>query len=116
MNSVAATASKLGLPKPKFIWICVVTDQVALDLVDYIHFGLACGVRHFILNTLTKYDDIEGTKNVQHVTTLPAKELRQFSDLLEQAGTIVASAGGSLTISPGLYDTVHQELARREVA
>ena len=102
MSSVTATASKLGLPKPKFIWSCVVTDQVALDLVDYIHFGLACGVRHFALANLTKYDDIEGAKNVQHVTTLPATELRQFSDLLEQARTIIASAGGSLTIQSGL--------------
>jgi hypothetical protein len=113
MNRVTATTSKLGLPKPNFTWSCVVTDQVALG---HIHFGLACGVRHFTLSNLTKYADIEGAKNVRHVTTLPDKELRQFSELLEQVRVITASAGAKLTIYSGLSATVQQELARRDAA
>ena len=116
MNCVTATTSKLGLPKPNLTWSCVVTDQVALGLVDYIHLGLACGVRHFTLSNLTKYADIEGAKNVRHVTTLPDKELRQFSELLEQVRVITTSAGAKLTIYSGLSDTVQQELARRDAA
>jgi hypothetical protein len=50
------------------------------------------------------------------VATLPDKELRQFSELLEQVCVITASAGAKLTIYSGLGDTVQQELARRDAA
>ena len=116
MHRVTATASRLGLPKPSFTWSCVVTDKVALDLVDYIRFGLACGVQHFILSNLTKYEDVADATNVQHVTTLPDHELRRFVELLYQARTIVEDADGILEIYAGLSDTAHSELARREAA
>jgi MoaA/NifB/PqqE/SkfB family radical SAM enzyme len=116
MTRVAASAAKLELPKPNFTWNCVVTDQVALDLVDYIHFGLSCGVRHFTLSNLTKYDDIKNATNVRHVTTLPVEDLRRFLELIKEVRAITSSAGAKLSIYSGLLDTVQDELTRREVA
>ena len=78
-NSVKTWIAKTG-----FTWSCVVNDQVALGLVNYIHFGLSCGVRHFTLSNLTKYPDIEGATNVQYVTTLSDKELNSLQDWQEQ--------------------------------
>jgi hypothetical protein len=116
MVGVTAAASRLGLPKPEFSWSCVVTDQVALDLVNHVQFGLACGVRHFTLCNLTKHDDIEGATKVRHVTALPEEDLRRVAQILGQAREIVEKAGGSLTIQAGLTDSIHQELATREAA
>jgi MoaA/NifB/PqqE/SkfB family radical SAM enzyme len=116
MNRVVATAEKLSLPSPNYIWNCVVSDKVALDLPDYVRFGLACGVRHFTLGNLTKYADIEGATNVQHVTTLPNKDLRRFLEVLAETREITTLAGAKLTIYSGLFDTVREELARREAA
>jgi MoaA/NifB/PqqE/SkfB family radical SAM enzyme len=116
MANVTSTASKLGLPRPQFSWSCVVSDRVALDLADYVRFGLACGVRNFTLCNLTKYDDIKDGKNVRHVTTLPREDLKRFLDLLEQVRAMVSAAGGNLTIWSGLVDSIHQQLALQEVA
>lgn len=112
MMSVSAAASRLGLPKPSFSWSCVVSNRVALDLLDYIHFGLACGVRDFSLCNLTKYDDVDGAENVHHVTTLERTKLEQFSVLLEKAKSLVADVGGWLDIQSGLTDSVQQALAK----
>jgi Radical SAM superfamily len=116
MAGITATASRLSLPKPEFSWSCVVTDQVALDLVNYIRFGLACGVRHFTLCNLTQHDDIKGARNVRHVTSLPDEELKQVSHLLVQTSAIIEKAGGTLTIQAGLIDCIDQELAIRGAA
>jgi hypothetical protein len=113
MHRITATALKNRLQIPRYVWSCVINDKVALDLVDYVRFGLACGVRQFILNSLTKYDDIEGAINVRHVTALPDRELKQFSTLLEEARDIVTAANATLTIYPGLSDTVREELILR---
>jgi hypothetical protein len=113
MKRVTATASKLGLPRPAFSWSCVVTDQVALDLLDYVHFGIACDVRHFTLCNLAKYDDIEGAENVRHVTSLPSVELKHVSTLIERVKETIKAADGSLTIQAGLTDSIYQELKRR---
>lgn len=116
MNRVTATAAKLGLPNPQFIWNCVVSDKVALGLVDYIRFGLACGVRYFTLSNLTKYDDIEGATKVRHVTTLPDDDLSRLLGLVAEVRATVAQAGARLTIYSGLIDSVRDELAKRAVA
>jgi hypothetical protein len=109
MHAVAATASKLGLPSPAFSWSCVVSDRVALDLVDYIHFGLACGVRNFVLCNLTVL--VEGAANARHVSTLSVAVLRRFSELLSEAEVISKNAGASLLIEAGLVDSVRQMLS-----
>jgi Radical SAM superfamily len=113
MKRVTATASILGLPKPAFSWSCVVTDQVALGLLDYVHFGLACDVRHFTLCNLTKYDDIEGAQNIRHVTTLPDEELKRVSKLIGDCEKTIRAADGSLSIQAGLTDSIRDELRRR---
>jgi MoaA/NifB/PqqE/SkfB family radical SAM enzyme len=116
MHAVAAMAARLELPRPRFSWSCVVTDRVAADLVDYVRFGLDCGIGDFTLCNLTKYDDIEGAKNVNHVTTMPSEALRRFAADLRDIEAIIAAAGGTLTIQAGLVDSVRLELDRREAA
>jgi MoaA/NifB/PqqE/SkfB family radical SAM enzyme len=116
MNGVVATAARLGLPRPGFSWSCVVSDRVAADLVDYVRFGLACGVRDFTLCNLSKYEDVEGAKNVNHVTTMPSEALRRFDRDLRDIEAIIAAAGGSLFVQAGLVDSVRVELDRREAA
>jgi uncharacterized radical SAM superfamily Fe-S cluster-containing enzyme len=115
MAGIASTAVECGLPIPTFMWSCVVTDQVAGDLVDYVRFGLSHGVRQFTLCNLTKYDDIDGVENVKHVTTLPSEELERFAASLEEARAIIAGVGGSLEIQAGLTDSVQEELRKRRI-
>lgn len=116
MAAVSATAERLGLPRPSYSWSCVVSDRVALDLVDYVRFGLVCGVRDFTLCNLTKYDDVEGAQNVNHVTTMPAAALARFADLLREVGQIIEAAGGSLTVQAGLVDSIDGQLVRSAAA
>jgi len=116
MNRVVATAVRLGLPVPVVSWSCVVTDRVAADLVDYVRFGLTCNVRHFDFCNLTKYDDIEGAQNVNHVTTMPTQALRRFDEDLRGIEAILAAAGATMSVQAGLVDSVRLELDRREAA
>jgi hypothetical protein len=113
MANTAAKATELDLPPPKFIWCSVMTDKVALDFVDYLRFGMAVGVKDFFFANLTKYDDIPGAENVNHVTTLPDEELRRFARMLDEGSALVRAGGGYIDIATGLVDTVRQELTAR---
>jgi MoaA/NifB/PqqE/SkfB family radical SAM enzyme len=115
MTATAAKAMELGLPSPTFCWSCVVTDKVAGHIVDYVRFGLACGVRHYIFLNLTKYPDVEGGISVEHVTALPDDQLEKFSENFGLIQKLVESAGGSIDIASGLPDSVAQELASRRI-
>ncbi|HYH21176.1 MAG TPA: radical SAM protein [Azospirillum sp.] len=116
MSNVRARAQADGRPAPSFSWSCVVSDQVALDLVDYVRFGLASGVSHFTFCNLTQYPDIDGVQPVRHVTTLPTGDLRRFLDHLAEAGRIVAESGAVMEVAAGLTDTAEAELTRRAAA
>jgi hypothetical protein len=111
MTGVRAAAAAHDLPIPDFGWSCVVTDRVAEDLVDYVRFGLSCGVRSFYFCNLTKYDDIAGADNVRHVSTMPADALARFIASLEQARALVLAAGGEFDVQSGLVDSVQEQLA-----
>jgi hypothetical protein len=113
MANTVAKAAEINQPRPEFIWNCVITDRVALDFVDYLRFGMAVGVRTFFVANLTKYDDIAGAENVNHVTTLPDAELKRFAQLLDEGREIVCAGGGHIDIAAGLADTVQQELRVR---
>jgi hypothetical protein len=115
MTATVAKATELGLPIPVFCWSCVVTDKVAGHIVDYVRFGLACGVRHYIFLNLTKYPDVEGGMSVGHVTGLPDDQLRKFSEDFGIVRELVESAGGSIDVASGLPDSVAQELASRSI-
>ena len=115
MVRVRAAASRLGIPKPKFSWSCVITDKNAFDLVDYVHFALACGVREVSLCNLTKYDDVDGALNVDHVTTMPQDKLARFAGMIEEARAILSQAGGQLFVMAGLEDAIADTLSQRGV-
>jgi hypothetical protein len=113
MANTAAKAAELGLPRPKFIWCSVITDKVAFDFVDYLRFGMAVGVKDFFIANLTKYDDVAGAENVNHVTTLPDPDLTRFARMLDEGSAMVRAAGGYIDVATGLIDTVKQELTAR---
>jgi MoaA/NifB/PqqE/SkfB family radical SAM enzyme len=116
MVRVRAAASRLGIPKPKFSWSCVITDKNAFDLVDYAHFALACGVREVFLCNLTKYDDVDGAINVDHVTTMPQDKLARFAGMIEEARAILSQAGGQLFVIAGLEESIADTLSLRGAA
>jgi MoaA/NifB/PqqE/SkfB family radical SAM enzyme len=113
MVGVSAKAAELGLPAPKYMWNCVVTDRVAGDLVDYVRFGLALGVRDFTLCNLVKFPDVEGAEPVNHVTTLDDEALEKFAGSLEEIRRKIRRFGGALHLESGLADTLHEEFERR---
>jgi hypothetical protein len=113
MANTKAKAAELNLPPPQFIWCSVMTDRVAPDFVDYLRFGIALGVKDFFIANLTKHDDVADAENVNHVTTLPDAELISFSRMLDEGSSMVRRAGGYIDLSPGLVDTVEQELVTR---
>lgn len=115
MARTTAKATELGLPRPSFVWSCVITNKTALDLLDLVRFGLACGVRHYILNNLVKYPDVDDGENVDHVVTLSNEELLRFSGLMGEAQELVTDAGGHIEIMPGLADAVADELQTRGI-
>ncbi len=116
MVRVHAAASRLGIPKPKFSWSCVITDKNAFDLVDYVHFALACGVREVTLCNLIKRDDLDGGIKVDHVTTMPQDKLTRFAGMIEEAKAILSQAGGQLSVVAGLEDSIADTLSQRGVA
>jgi hypothetical protein len=113
MVGVTAKAAELGLPKPKFMWNCVVTDRVAAGLVDYVRFGLALGVRDFTLCNLVKFPDVPGADPVNHVTTLDDEALEKFAGALAEIRRKIDRFGGALHVESGLADTLDQEFERR---
>jgi wyosine [tRNA(Phe)-imidazoG37] synthetase (radical SAM superfamily) len=115
MTATRAKAAALGRSPPTFIWSCVVNDRVAPTLIDYIHFGFACGVRHYHFCNLVKYPDVPGAENVNHVSTLPTDALKKFAADFKEAKNIVERGGGSVVLASGLVDTVEDELSRRLV-
>ncbi|HVH75213.1 MAG TPA: radical SAM protein [Stellaceae bacterium] len=116
MFGVRSKAKSLRLPQPELSWSCVVTDLVAMDIVDYVRFGLSCGVRRFTFCNLTKYPDIEGAENVQHVTTMPSDKLIRFAALFEEARQLIERAGGGSFVQAGLLDTIEREIHSRRAA
>ena len=113
MTATTAKAAELGLPPPTYVWSSVMNDKVAGDVVDYVRFGLACGVRNFLFCNLSKYPDLEDGVNVQHVTTLPDAQLNQFADDLRTIRRLIAEHGGSIDIAAGLPDAIELELTNR---
>jgi molybdenum cofactor biosynthesis enzyme MoaA len=113
MMGVITKSRVLGLPPPEFSWSCVLTDRVAHDFLEYIHFGIACGVKNFTICNLVKLADIDGAEQVQHVTTLETKALVALSNQIDEASRLVAEINGALTVVPGLIDSIREELVRR---
>jgi MoaA/NifB/PqqE/SkfB family radical SAM enzyme len=113
MAGVRMTARRLGIAEPQFCWNCVLTDRVAPGFMDYINFALGCGVRHFFVGNLTKYDDVEKGERVRHVTELGTTELADVALRIERATEMVAAAGGRMSIQDGLTDSIRAELVRR---
>lgn len=111
MAAIRTAAGRLGHRCPEFSWSCVVSDQVASDLADFVRFGLACGVRHFDLCNLQERDPLPGAIHARHVSRQAPDALRRFKDALAEARSLVMQAGGSITVQAGLEDTVDLALA-----
>jgi len=110
LAGVRMKASALGRPSPRFSWSCVLTDIVAPDFVDYVRFGLACGVHDFFVCNLTEYDDLIASGTVGHVTKMDIRQLAELSANLDKAKELVAQAGGCLDIQAGLTDCIREKL------
>lgn len=116
MAGVTSKSAELRLPSISFSWSCVVSDKVAPYFLNYIRFGIACGVRNFRLYNLVEYDDPEGAENVHHVTTLPDAALEDFAKQLHEAQNLIQQIGGDIKIHAGLTDTLDLELNKRGLA
>jgi hypothetical protein len=112
MAATVAKAAELGLPAPLFVWSCVPNDKVAPDIVDYVRFGLACGVRTYHFCNLAKYPDVDDAESVEHVTTMPDEGLRKFAEDMGLVRRLISAAGGSI-VEAGLLDAVQYELETR---
>jgi hypothetical protein len=112
MAATVAKAAELGLPAPSFVWSCVPNDKVAPDILDYVRFGLACGVRMYHFCNLAKYPDVDDAENVEHVTTMSDEGLRKFAEDMGEIQRLINAAGGSM-VDAGLLDTVQYELETR---
>ncbi len=114
MAATVAKAAELGLPAPFFVWSCVPNDKVAPDIVDYVRFGLACGVRMYHFCNLSKYPDVDDAENVEHVATMPDEGLKKFAEDMGHVQRLISAAGGSI-VDAGLLDAVRCELENRGI-
>lgn len=107
MKEIEMKAREFCLPKPQFIWSCVVSNRVALGIVDYVRFGLDCGVRDYVFCNLVEWPTPPGTIEVTNVAALNNEDLARFCTLLKQVEDMIRDAGGSLHIAGDLAEIVN---------
>jgi MoaA/NifB/PqqE/SkfB family radical SAM enzyme len=106
MRAIEAAADELKLPRPTFVWSCVVSDLVAMKLADFVRFGLTQGVKDYVLCNLVEHQGISAPLQPKNVLTLPREELAQFAKVLAEVKRLVREANGGLLFAGDLDELI----------
>ncbi len=107
MKAIAQAAVDLGIPGPRFVWSCVVSDKTALTIADYARFGISNGVKEYVICNLVEHEGLIEPDAPKSPLTLAPDQLSHFARLLSEAKETIRQAGGSIFIGGDL-----EELAR----
>ncbi|MCP5048595.1 MAG: radical SAM protein [bacterium] len=107
-----AIAAGNGQPPPGISFSCVVSDQNVLDLMEYVIFGKTLGVTHFNFCNLTKYPEIPGALNPNHITEMPRKQLEKARDTLTRVFQFLHRSHIKFHFQQGLLDSLNEKIRR----
>lgn len=109
--AVRAQAILLGIPGPRFVWNCVVSDAVVHDLPRWVASGIALGAKGFHLLNLIKYPDVkDGGRNVRHPSTLLASEAHTALRAIETARKLALSKGAAFIAQASLEESLKEAI------
>jgi MoaA/NifB/PqqE/SkfB family radical SAM enzyme len=95
---------------------CVISDQNVLTLKEYVAFGKSLGVDLFNFCNLTKYPDIEGIQNANHITEMPVDRLLQAEATLKEAFRFLEEEKILFNVQHGLLDTLEEKIQSLKAA
>lgn len=95
---------------PEISFSCVVSDKNVLGLKDYVVFGKRLGVSHFNFCNLTKYPDIPGALQLNHITEMPAQLLPAAEASLMETFDFLDASGISYHVQQGLLDSLREKI------
>jgi hypothetical protein len=103
------TASQASLrPEPKFSWSCVLSDVVAPNVLDYVKFGMAVGVKDFIFCNLVSYPTPPDAISVRNIAAMAPDALRSVKAQLDESRRLLEAEGGTIFIAGDLEELVLQ--------
>ena len=95
---------------PIFSFSVVVHDKNIFHLEDVLFLGRALGVQVFDFCNMTKYPDLENVMNVQPIAHLPADDVARALTALERIKMLSAQFQMTVTIAPGLVESLRERL------
>jgi MoaA/NifB/PqqE/SkfB family radical SAM enzyme len=105
-----AMFTKNGGHSPTISFSCVVSNQNIFQLPEYVLFGKTLGVNHFNFCNLSKYTDLEGIRNPEHISELPAGLLMKAEESLTKTFSLLQRENINYHIQQGLIDTLKKKI------
>jgi len=97
--------------EPPFMsFSCVVNDKNVLSLKDYVSFGIDQEIKYFNFCNLTKYPDVEGAIQVNHVSEMPLEFVKEAEQILKETFRFLRQKKIDFGVQKGLMDSLQQKL------
>ncbi len=105
-------------PFPSINFSCVISDQNALHLEEYVKFGLSLGVCYFNFCTLNPYPELEdaGSQEPRPMTVLPLEKLHRAEKVMLRAFDILKRSRILYRTQGDPIGTLRETIRRLETA
>jgi len=110
IENLRATGEKNNRKLPNISFSCVVSDRNIFDLKNYVAFGIKLEVNHFNFCNLTKYPNIEGGINVNHITEMSLDSMKKARSILTETFAFLQKSGIEYHFQQGLIDTLEEKI------
>jgi MoaA/NifB/PqqE/SkfB family radical SAM enzyme len=101
---------------PEFSFSCVVSDANVFELQALAELGKTMGVRHFNFCNLTRYPDVAGAINVNHISEMDHAAMIAARKAIRSTCAFLDRSGIDFQIQAGLLDTLEEKINKKKQA
>ncbi len=98
---------------PDFSFSCVVSDANVFHLQALAELGKAMGVRHFNFCNLTRYPDVAGAFNVNHISEMDPASMIAARNAIRSTCAFLDRSGIEFQIQAGLLDALEEKIEQK---
>jgi MoaA/NifB/PqqE/SkfB family radical SAM enzyme len=110
LENLKATGKKNKRKMPTISFSCVVSDLNIFGLKNYVDFAIKHGIKCFNFCNLTKYPDIDGGINANHISEMPLDDMKKAYSILTDTFAFLEKSRIEYKCQKGLIDTLKEEL------
>jgi MoaA/NifB/PqqE/SkfB family radical SAM enzyme len=110
MEKIRETARKAGRSLPSIAWSCVVCDKTVFGLLEYIQFGLKCGIKNFYMCNYATFLDVNHRLKPKRITEMAPDKFLQAAKIINVLKEQLPRLGIEFTLVQGLTDVINEKL------